>query len=165
MWDNILEPKHRLQKTSHATIACFGAIVMNFVWGKEKESLLVAASHSILHRGNKTVIHLILTYIIYSMFMLFSLLTTLIRSCPTVLNKKNTTILGSGLTPSLQLFCDSVFWERGTTWDILVCHAVVDIPTWWQRNHPPLQASPHTKITGLSVSPAERADKTYYTQM
>lgn len=70
-WANILEPKHRRQKTSHATIACFGAKIMNLVWRKEKGSLVVAASHSILHRRNKTVIHLILTYIIYSMFMPF----------------------------------------------------------------------------------------------
>lgn len=69
-WSNILEPKHRLQKASHATIACFGAKITNLVWGKEKKSLLVAASHSILHRRNKTVIHLILTYIIYNIFML-----------------------------------------------------------------------------------------------
>lgn len=72
-WTNILEPKHRLQKTSHATIACFGAKIMNLVCGKEKGSLLVAASHPILHRRNKTVIHLLLTYIIYNMFMLFFL--------------------------------------------------------------------------------------------
>lgn len=70
-WASILEPKHRLQKNNHATIACFGAKIMNLVWGKEKGSLLVAASHPILHRRNKTVIHLILTYIIYNMFMLF----------------------------------------------------------------------------------------------
>lgn len=70
-WANILEPKHRRQKTSHATIACFGAKIINLVWGKEKGSLLVAASHSILHRRNRTVIRLILTYIIYNMFMLF----------------------------------------------------------------------------------------------
>lgn len=48
MWDNILEPKHRLQKTSHATIADFGALIMNFVWVKEKESVLIAVLHSIL---------------------------------------------------------------------------------------------------------------------
>lgn len=112
-WSNILEPKHRLQKASHATIACFGAKITNLVWGKEKESLLVAASHSILHRRNKTVIHLILTYIIYDIFMLlfFFLLTTLITSCPTVLNRKNVTVLVLGLTPSLQLCCDNILGE------------------------------------------------------
>lgn len=87
---------------------------MNLVWGKEKGCLLIAASYSILHRRNKTVIYLILTYIIYNMFMsFFFFLTTFISSCPTVLNRKNTTFLGSGLTPSFQLCCDKFFGRGG----------------------------------------------------